>query len=113
MSNPTGAEGLDQLFLRSLNRIVERKPSAPAQLGDPVDNTVGEGTGYAPEPATDTAGIASPLTEKDASKRTYYPATSLLSSDGMLEWQIEPLESLTMTDADGNPVLLEFANPYA
>lgn len=56
-------------------------------------------------------GIASPLTETPNS-RTYYDETSsLYSSDYMLAVEIEPLKSVTMTDADSQTVVFNWALP--
>lgn len=66
--------------------------------------------------ATGTAGIASPLIEGAAGEgatlaREYYAGITLTSSDGLISLDVEPLKKLTMRDANGEPVVMEFAQP--
>lgn len=73
------------------------------------------GTYKAPA-ANGTAGIASPLIEGAASEgatlaREYYAGITLTSSDGLISLDVEPLKKLTMRDANGEPVVMEFAQP--
>ncbi len=73
------------------------------------------GTYKAPA-ATGTAGIASPLIEGAAGEgatlaREYYAGITLTSSDGLISLDVEPLKKLTMRDANGEPVVMEFAQP--
>ncbi|RYJ63640.1 hypothetical protein EJA06_004680 [Pseudomonas songnenensis] len=65
---------------------------------------------------TGTAGIASPLIEGAAGEgatlaREYYAGITLTSSDGLISLDVEPLKKLTMRDANGEPVVMEFAQP--
>ncbi len=73
------------------------------------------GTYKAPA-AAGTAGIASPLIEGAAGEgatlaREYYAGITLTSSDGLISLDVEPLKKLTMRDANGEPVVMEFAQP--
>lgn len=73
------------------------------------------GTYKAPA-STGTAGIASPLIEGAAGEgatlaREYYAGITLTSSDGLISLDVEPLKKLTMRDANGEPVVMEFAQP--
>ena len=56
-------------------------------------------------------GIASPLTETPNSRTYYVETSSLYSSDYMLAVEIEPLKSVTMTDADSQTVVFNWALP--
>lgn len=62
---------------------------------------------YSP-PATGGGGIASPLTEADATAREYWPG-GLTSSDGL--FVLPALKTLSLTDASGAPVQIQLANP--
>lgn len=71
---------------------------------------------YKAPAATGTAGIASPLIEGAAGEgatlaREYYAGITLTSSDGLISLDVEPLKKLTMRDANGEPVVMEFAQP--
>ena len=71
---------------------------------------------YKAPASTGTAGIASPLIEGAAGEgaslaREYYAGITLTSSDGLISLDVEPLKKITMRDANGGPVVLEFAEP--
>jgi hypothetical protein len=70
-------------------------------------------TGVATPDTAVGGGISSPLTEPDAGTRTYHAAYSLTSSDGLLVFEVEPLATMDMTDADGGAVQFIFADPAA
>lgn len=55
------------------------------------------------------SGIASPLKESLYADRAFYPTTTILSSDGVFVFEIKALQTLKMSDANGRPVVLEFA----
>lgn len=59
-------------------------------------------------PAVAGGGIASPLTEADASAREYWPG-GLTSSDGL--FVLPAIKTLNLTDANGAPVQIQLANP--
>lgn len=62
--------------------------------------------------ATGTGGgIASPLTEEDASKRTYYDEALISSDYDLFAVRVRPIKSMDMVDANGSPVKLQFAEP--
>lgn len=76
---------------------------------------VGTGTYKAPAAASG-GGIASPLVEGASGDgpslaREYYAGVTLTSSDGLISLDVEPLKKLTMRDANGSPVVMEFAQP--
>lgn len=61
--------------------------------------------------ASQSGGIASPLSEGDFEAREYYESSYFLSTDYLIAMEIKPLKSISMTDADGSPVTLNFAEP--
>ncbi|SDJ61521.1 hypothetical protein [Pseudomonas indica] len=79
---------------------------------------VQRGRGVYQAPSGGTAGIASPLTEGATGPgaviaREYYATSTLTSSDGILTLDVQALKKLTMRDANGSPVVIEFAEPPA
>ena len=80
-----------------------------------VPSKVGTGT-YKVPAAASGGGIASPLVEGASGDgpslaREYYAGVTLTSSDGLISLDVEPLKKLTMRDANGSPVVMEFAQP--
>ena len=63
---------------------------------------------YSRPSTTGTGGIASPVTEADASAREYWPERLVPSSDGLSWLRWKPLKKIVMQDANGEPVILEF-----
>jgi hypothetical protein len=49
----------------------------------------------------------------DAEERTYHATKTLLSSDGFFALQVQPVASLTLTDAAGRTVVINLDNPPA
>lgn len=43
--------------------------------------------------------------------RTYHPAVTLNSADGLFSLEMRPVKSITLADAAGNPLTLIFAQP--
>lgn len=73
-----------------------------------LSGAVGTGT-YTP-PATGTGGgIASPLTETPDT-RTFHESIIRPSVDGAVFFQVRAAKTVTMTDANGAAVIMEFAN---
>lgn len=56
-------------------------------------------------------GIESPLTEGPYAEREYYESSYFLSTDLLMAIEIKPLKRISMTDAAGNDVVLDFAEP--
>ncbi|PWG61780.1 hypothetical protein [Sediminicurvatus halobius] len=79
-------------------------------LENPGPVPAGVGVGEAAQGGSG-AGIASPLTERDPSQRTYHPVRTITTSDGLFQFDWQPLASLVMEDANAQPVVLEFADP--
>lgn len=67
--------------------------------------------GQADDAGSGAAGIASPLVEADATKRTYYEPGLVNSDYGLFAVLVHPIKSLEMVDANGSPVTLQFAEP--
>jgi hypothetical protein len=76
--------------------------SIPAQTspGTNTPNPVSSGGG----------GIASPLTEPDATQRTYYDPVLLPTTDGLAWVRWRSVRRIEMLDAGNAEVVLEFAN---
>lgn len=82
----------------------------PAQsAGSKIGSTTGSANASASEAGTGQ-GIASPLTERDASLRTYHPAQDVYDEDGTLV-KIHPIKSMVLHDANGNQVEQNFDMP--
>lgn len=71
-----------------------------------VDSKVGTGT-----PGSDGVGIASPLTEPDAGAREYWPEQTIQSDYALFALRIKPIKTVYMQDANGETVVLQFAEP--
>ena len=89
-------------------------PAVPVRGGVPAK----QGTAEYKAPAQGSSGIASPLTEKTKTEsaqtvpdRDYHPLTNFTTSDGLLVFSYRPTSVLRLTDADGNPVVINLARP--
>lgn len=51
------------------------------------------------------------LVEADYRLRTYHPAITLTSADGLFSLQMQPVKSISLADMAGNPLTLGFAAP--
>lgn len=82
---------------------------SPPKGALPVQVGVGEWRGGGE--AVGGGGIASPLSEVEGS-RTYHEHSSwVYSNDYLIATEIRPLRSMTMTDANGAPIVFNFALP--
>lgn len=89
-----------------LNRLVRPRPPEK-KLGTPEKPaTLRAMTGLA---ASGRGEIASPLSE--TSRTHYATAATIVSSDGVFTITYNPIESVSFTDANGNPVVLQFLEP--
>lgn len=79
----------------------------PAQVGVGRQPLAGGGA------AAGGAGAAFPLTEENAATRTYHAAQLVTSTDGLVTFEVTPVASITMKDANGQEAKLFFANPPA
>lgn len=80
-------------------RALERSGGRPAQLGvgNWDEGRVSQAGG----------GIASPLTE-ETDTRLYHPPKTVTSVDGLLSFVIQRVARVTMLDAGGETVIMEF-----
>ncbi|MBU0789899.1 MAG: hypothetical protein KKC55_05330 [Gammaproteobacteria bacterium] len=97
--------------IRSLTAPQRQAKSLPRV--DPVGALPAQvGTGTSSGPASGGAtggGIASPLIET-AGTREYHPSILRASTDGAVFFEVRAAKKVTMTDANGEPVVLEFQN---
>lgn len=102
----------DRRLIDDLNRLIEHQPRAREPLPPAAGKAAIQGRGVGkPSPVGGRGGIASPLTEPDYTKRTWHPEVIVTSSDGVFTLGIEPIKHVEMTDADGAPVVIEYAAP--
>lgn len=101
---------------QDINALVEQ-PRQPRTL-PPVEPVGGipAGRGIAPYRAGSGGsggggGIESPLTEGPYAGREYYESSYFLSTDLLMAIELKPLKRISMTDAAGNGVVLDFAEP--
>ena len=79
---------------------VEPRGGVPAQVG----------TGnYTAPPASTGGGIASPLVEQPGT-REYYDSVLRPSTDGAVFFTVRATKKITMTDANGAEVVMEYQN---
>ena len=100
----------DRRLIDDLNRVVVHPPKQRERLGPAgaPGALPGRGTG---KPGDASAGIASPLTEHDYTKRTFQPAMIIESSDGLFTFKLKPVKRIVMTDAGGRVVEFIYAAP--
>lgn len=68
------------------------------------------GTANWDRPNAGTGGIASPLTETPDT-RLYFAEAVVIPADGYFVYSVKAVKKLTLTDADGNPVEINLAEP--
>jgi hypothetical protein len=106
---------MSELVKASLSKLnPTKRVNKPLPALAPAEG-IGAAEGYAkPQPPAaqsgSDAGIASPLTEKDVTLRTYHPAQDIYNSDGTLV-KVHPIQSMIMQDANGNSVVMNFGLP--
>lgn len=103
------AEGL----ARNLSEIIDRPPTPPTLRREEPRGGIPSARGYAqynyqPGSSTGGGGIASPLVEADFSEREWWPL-GIPSTDGLFYFPAP--KKITMTDANGAEVVLEYAEP--
>lgn len=90
-----------------------QRQAKPLPRIDPVGALPAQkGRGTSSGPAKGGAaggGIASPLIET-AGTREYHPSILRASTDGAVFFEVRAAKKVTMTDANGEPVVLEFQN---
>ncbi|OQS39069.1 hypothetical protein B0T40_04615 [Chromobacterium haemolyticum] len=91
-------------------KTVSKSPLPPPAAKGALPGKTGVGrSGAASLPAT--GAIAGPLVEKDASLRQYHPETNMTTSDGLFVIRVQPIKRVTLTDAKGQQVVMEYAAP--
>lgn len=75
---------------------------------EPRQSIAGGRAKSTPSGGSDTAGIASPLTEPDINAREYH-GTPLTSSDGL--FTMPSVKKVVMEDANGREVVLQYDDP--
>lgn len=99
--------------LRALSeapKVREPLPVVPKRGSTP--DVRGRGEYAAPSAQDSGSGIKSPLTETSFDAREYHEDVEyLLSTDYLLKMEVKPLKSVTMRDADGNEVVMNYAEP--
>ena len=74
-----------------------QREAIPGSTGTATDETVGDGD-----------GVASPLTEVEASRRYFDTPTEITASDGLFVIETQGLRTITMTDANGNDLVFDY-----
>ena len=84
-------------------------PAKPVARGDaPRSVAAAQPAG---SPTKSGSGIASPLTETAYANRTWHAEKVVVSSDGLFSMKIKPVKSISFTDANGEPVTIEYKSP--
>ncbi len=96
----------DMRALAENNRLERTLPELPVRGKQPAKRGSALWQGGAPS-GGGGGGIASPLTETNYNDREYYDSV-MLTSDFLVAIEIKPLKKLTMSDADGNPVVFNY-----
>lgn len=105
-----------QSIKKDLNRLIEqRQPQQPLPAAAPVPGITPKTGSASPRPKTEQqagtgGGIASPLAEADYTARTWHAPEILTSTDGLFSFLVRRVASITMTDANDEEVVLNFAN---
>ena len=114
---------LEESLIRDLSSLTPEQPQPTLRREEPRGG-IPASRGYAEhnlQPGTGGqstgGGIASPLIEggqgatAPSRYRTYHPAQTVRSTDGLFVWEIEPVASLTFHDANGAEVVVHIAAP--
>lgn len=106
-------QALAQGLIRDLSQIITRQTEPPTLRREEPRGGIPSARGYAqynyqPGSSTGGGGIASPLVEADFSAREWWPL-GIPSTDGLLYFPAP--KKITMTDANGAEVVLEYAEP--
>lgn len=104
----TGKSQVDEIN-SVVNKPRARQGLRPVSPRGPLAAQVGTGTYTAPATG---GGIASPLTEQPGT-REKYPPVLRPSTDGAVFFAVSATKRITMTDANGAEVVMEFANVTA
>ena len=104
--------GMSDKTAGTIGKALERDRAAGKRLPSvPPRGTIPSAKGEAKATASAKAGgggIDSPLTEQS---REYYPTTTAVTTDGLLQVAYQPIKSVTFKDASKREVVLNYANP--
>lgn len=99
----------------ALRRLTE-DAQAPAQPVEPMKNRSAAGAAKSAalnnngKPGTG-GGIASPLTEVSFASRTYWADKNYTSTDGLITLVLKPIKRVSLLDANGESVLIDYKSP--
>lgn len=97
----------DMRALAENNRLERTLPELPVRGKQVAKRGTAVWSSAAPVDGGGGGGIASPLTETNYDSREYHDSV-MLTSDFLVAIDIKPLKKLTMSDADGNPVVFNY-----
>lgn len=99
-----------QTLKTDIQRLAATRPGVAAldSAAAPAPVLEQTGLGTAPRAGASTAGIASPLVEQDYADRTFHGTHSMTSTDGLFTLEYRHLATLTLRDANGAQVVLQF-----
>jgi hypothetical protein len=101
---------MDDRLKTDIQRLAYQRPSKVALSGATAPAPILEKTALGQNSAgTASAGIASPLVEQDYAERTWHAAYDLTTTDGVFTFAVEDLAAIQLADANGQPVVIQFA----
>ena len=101
----------DRRLVEDLNRLITHPPKPAERLAPAGSPGTLPGRGTGKPGSASAAGIASPLTEQDYTKRIFHAPMTIESSDGLFTFKLKPVKNITMTDAAGRVVEFVYAAP--
>lgn len=108
---PSRSAGSDRQTVERIRALVRPRRALDRLPPSPPREAIAARTGIG-EPKGLGAGIASPLVEPDYLRREYYETPQYFtSSDGLFVIEQAPIFRVYMVDANGEEVVLEFAEP--
>lgn len=106
------AERRGESVVEDINRLITptrvRRTLRSVPAAGALPTTRGRGN-YTPPPPATGGGISSPLTETPGT-RTFHPVRTITTTDGLFVFAMARTATVTMTDATGAEVLMEFDN---
>ena len=96
-----------------IQKLAKQKPQAVEIAKAPASVPIKSVSSIGSKVATQSTGggIASPLTEPDATTRTYHTSRTITTTDGVFTFVLQDLATIDMTDANGAAVVMEFDAP--
>jgi len=101
---------------KALNKLIDRESTWYTKLDEtapatPIPASRGVGRPAAGNASSAGGGISSPLTEREYADRTYHPAKTLTTSDGIFTLVVNPVKKIVFYDASGEKVEAIFQAP--